>query len=607
MRVKIASTFAWHRITPLILLSFVFCIHLYGQSRTGNCQVGASVATLNGENVQVTVLNQGDFYWNPGSTMPNYMWPTPPGFPHNHNLLFASGLWFGGKDAATGRLVISAQTYRSDGRLRTFWPGPIVPDSVPRKAVCNFWDKHFSIDNRQVDSFLVILQNNPLPLDTSLIPSAIRYWPGKSNPFFTMQGQDAGISDAYFNLDLAPFVDADGNQKYNPALGDYPKLDGKLHLLWWVMNDQGNVKNFVENEDTIAAASLEYQISAYTMPGTFPFLKNSTFIDCKVINKGTVTLDSAYIGFYADADLGNAGDDRVQCDLSRNMMFFYNGDNMDEGLQGYGLNPPTVGIKAIDGPLANHGDGIDNDRDGIVDEPGEKILMSTFKMHENSNNLINGEPLTAQDHYNHLSGKHRNGTFMTNDGLKALSVVGSTTPATTVMLPGNSDPVGYAMGGTPQNPMLRPAWTEITASWVPGDRRGLFSAGPFIFPPGESFHYTLANLVGFGSDNLGNITKLEQTADSLDSWTTTQRSSNLHADAHEIVVFPNPGKDHFFIKADLLIEHIRITDLHGRQVADLTPMQTQATVHLPQCQAGIYVVKVQTRNGIFKNCRWLKH
>ena len=45
--------------------------------------------------------------------------------------------------------------------------------------------------------------------------------------------------------------------------------------------------------------------------------------------------------------------------------------------QGYGFNPPAIEL-TFQGPLADPNDGIDNDRDGTVDEYGEQIIMSKF-------------------------------------------------------------------------------------------------------------------------------------------------------------------------------------------------------------------------------------
>ena len=46
-----------------------------------------------------------------------------------------------------------------------------------------------------------------------------------------------------------------------------------------------------------------------------------------------------------------------------------------EGAAGYGLNPPCIGVDFFQGPLADENDGIDNDRDGLIDEGKMELIM----------------------------------------------------------------------------------------------------------------------------------------------------------------------------------------------------------------------------------------
>ena len=68
---------------------------------------------------------------------------------------------------------------------------------------------------------------------------------------------------------------------------------------------------------------------------------------------------------------------------------------------GYGTVPPAVGVDFFRGPLADSNDGIDNDRDGIIDELGEEIIMSKFVYYNNDFTVI-GNPQTGQHVYNYF-------------------------------------------------------------------------------------------------------------------------------------------------------------------------------------------------------------
>ena len=53
-----------------------------------------------------------------------------------------------------------------------------------------------------------------------------------------------------------------------------------------------------------------------------------------------------------DADLGNYLDDYVGCDVNLGLGFCYNGDAEDEGAQGYGFNPPPIGVDFFQGVIS---------------------------------------------------------------------------------------------------------------------------------------------------------------------------------------------------------------------------------------------------------------
>jgi hypothetical protein len=103
--------------------------------------------------------------------------------------------------------------------------------------------------------------------------------------------------------------------------------------------------------------------------------------------------------------LGDAFDDYVGCDVNLGLGFCYNGDPDDGSgtIDGYGINPPAVGADFFQGPLADPNDGIDNDRDGVVDEPGEQIIMSQFGYYENDFSVY-GNPQVFDDYYQYLTG-----------------------------------------------------------------------------------------------------------------------------------------------------------------------------------------------------------
>ena len=235
-----------------------------------------------------------------------------------------------------------------------------------------------------------------------------------------------------------------------------------------------------------------------------------TFHNYVLINQGTQTLANTYFGVWVDADVGTATDDYVGCDVQRGLGYSYNGDAVDEpssSSQGYGENPPAVGIDFFEGPYQDT-DSIDNPLtsnfsnaidslgipyegigigygDGIVDN--ERFGMRRFVYYNNSGNQINGEPSTPLHFYNYMNGIWKNGQKMAygGDGVSAATGANLDIEAD-YMFPGDTDPFNWGTGGTTVDP-----WTEVTSGNPPADRRFIQAAGPFTLEPGDYNNITM--------------------------------------------------------------------------------------------------------------------
>ena len=449
------------------------------------CLVSSSRSELDINNVRAMVLNGGDMWWDLSN--PRYEVPkvTEANQPRRHSI-FAGSLWIGGQDDA-GQLYVSAQTYRQGSPADVgFWPGPLDDQGNIDADICSAWNSHAKINRSVIDDF----RSTPLPTDPSALPGAIRDWPGRNNPYLTRPR---------LNQELAPFIDVDGDGNYDPLRGDYPDVRGD-QAIWWVINDAGNVK-----VPLTPPIGLEIDVMAFAFSTANP-INNMTFYQQKVINKSQKTLRNTYIGQWVDADLGFFNDDYVGCDVGRGLGFCYNGDNFDEGVTGYGENPPTVAVDFFEGPLADANDGIDNDRDSyssgtfnpaLVDEPGEKIIMSNF-VYYNNDFSINGNPTEAVHFYNYLRSKITTGQDLQFGG-DGLSNTNGQNYA--FMFPAggstNSDPYGFGFRNPPVAGQVPPYdWSESNTDGrgrrnVPADRRFLQSAGPFTLLPGAVNQVTI--------------------------------------------------------------------------------------------------------------------
>jgi len=588
---------------------FLF-VGLWANIRTVNaqnpaCLPGTSSIAIESANVRAGLMNQGDMFWNTATSLPNFNWPkTQSNTQTIKNLMFASALWFGGIDKSDGNKVIaSVQTYRESGRFRNFWPGPVLDGQNPATSSlnCKVWDQHFKVDRISIDSFFTALQTNPLPLAENKIPAQIKYWPGKGNQFLKASAIDSGLVNTIaFDQKLAVFIDVNFNGIYDPQNGDYPNLENRSSMVWWVMNDIGNIKSFPENTTLVPGANLEYQVLASTYPALNQqnYLDNSIFFEYIILNKGFRTLDSSYIGLWGDFDIGNPEDDYVQCHVMKNLSIGFNADNDDEGVIGYGLNPPAIAFKVLDGPLAYISDGIDNNRNGIVDESGEKILMSNFKYYNIGNNPTNGETRSFNDFYNYLKGNWKNGS-RTTFGQEGITPVGTSNPICQFMFPGLSDPIGYGLGGTPQNPITLPEWSESVAGNPPGDRRSLISAGPFQLLPGGQIKYSFVTLVGFGGNNLENVNQISKISDSLDLFLPVLTSTNPFEKKAELIfnLYPNPAREKILVSTNESIEGLSLYNMQGMQMFYKAVKSQNVEILTNELPRGMYWVKASLKSG----------
>ena len=429
-----------------------------------DCTPSQVKTDLNINNVRTTIMGAADMWWN----LNDGRYEIPKN--SNKHSMFAGALWIAGIDAGE-QLKAAAMTYRQTGN--DFWTGPLDAAGEIDAETCADYDKHFVITRQEVDEFIAWYNDNAAYPDYS-VPLSILNWPGN------------GIDGDY--QFLAPYYDANDDGEYDPADGDYPRydIDGNQdcneddliygdQTLYWVFNDKGNI----HSETSADPIGIEVRAQAFAF-ATNDEINDMTFYNYKIINRATTQLKDAYFGQWVDPDLGNYLDDYVGCDVARGFGYCYNGDDEDEGGSGYGLTPPAIGVDFFQGPLADPDDGIDNDRDSIIDEPGEQAIMSRF-VYYNNDFSVQGNPENGQHVYNYLRGRWKDGLEITYGG----DGRGGSTPAK-FMFPGDTDPYGWGTDGaiTSDNWDNPDGWTEDNAGNSPDDRRFLQSAGPFTLEPG---------------------------------------------------------------------------------------------------------------------------
>lgn len=493
---------------------------------TESCEPGQTSTELSINNVRALIHTGGDMWWDlQGKAY--YIVPADG----STSALYAGSIWVGGRDA-NGQLKIAAQKFRQRGI--DYWPGPLITSgsaiATVTQDICREFDKHFYITKEMVKEFREWYACSQDPdCNTEEL------FPGYSIPEIIMNWPAHGPEGGY-DYNLAPFWDVDGDGYYNPLMGDFPyyefanegitddpdcmrprsrepKLFGD-ETLWWVYNDKGNI----HTETGGASIGMEFRAQAFAFT-TNDELNDMTFYNYNIINRSTYTLFDTYFGVWTDADLGYAKDDFTGCDVQRGLGYMYNGDNNDEtaeGIQGYGEQPPAIGIDFFEGPYQDP-DGQDNStsydtingvkvlncekgdilngninglnyEDGTVDN--ERWGMRRFLYFNNSGTGANAntlDPVTAIQHYNYLTGFWLDNTPLCYGGTGHYSGGANTDMPTDFMFPGTptTDPCGWGQGGIPQG-----SWSEEeplgagSTPNAPRDVRFVQSAGPFTLYPG---------------------------------------------------------------------------------------------------------------------------
>jgi hypothetical protein len=497
------------------------------------------------------------------------------------NALGGSSMWIGGYDP-NHVLHLAAQTFKSNGS--DFFAGPML-DSIAYSATTDSqWNRVWKINKSMIDSFRLNLYPT--------FPAAILNWPAQGNP---AQGS------AQF---LAPFFDTNGDGIYDPSSGDYPCIRGD-QAIFFIYNDSRNL----HTASKASRMGIEIHGMAYAYKeSSDSALNNTIFINYQVINRSANTYKNTYVGNWSDQGLGNKNDDFTGCDVRRSMYYAYNGFSCDSsgaaGSGTYGCSPPAQAVALIQGPLADPFDGIDNNHNGIIDEPGETFVMSNYTAYNNTTNPINGVMTTAADYYNYMSGKWRDGSAINYGG----NGIGGGT-ACTYMFPGNSDSTGWGTHKVPQLP-----WSEGSAGSIPGQRFSVGSFGPFTLSAGGEICLDFVYVWGRQSGN--NMASVEKTAKIVDSVKVFYASNNLrdcscHATQITAVpehlmktgldIYPNPVNKILYLRLEEEIRYgtVEITDLSGRLISQGEIHNKNTNIDLEYLPKGLYILKVKDGSRIF--------
>ena len=520
---------------------------------------------------------------------------------------YCYSFWMGAKDD-DAQLHLFAERFNQVGY--DTWPGPLsTVDASIDATTKQLWDRTFKITRQEVMEFIA---NRYTPGYT--IPQHILDWPAHGD---TSKGQ------AWL---LAPFVDENNNNRYEPELGDYPAFPGDM-AQFIIFND--NFSEHTESQGLPLGVEVHVMAYAYNTPGD-TIMNNTVFLKYKIFNRSQNNYHDAYIGLWSDWDLGYGVDDYAGCDVMKNTVYCYNGSEIDGSGQSYsyGADWPVQTLTLLSGPLMP-ADGVDDPAysdsvdclsyslqhnpsgingtsgfgDGIVDN--ERYGMTGFISH-NNNASVTGDPTIAIEYYNSMKGIWRDNTKMRYGG-GGHPDNGGYGFECNFMYPGLSDPCNLGTNGDDPNPDIFGVggWTEYNAGNAPGDRRGLASVGPFNLPAGgmdevEICFVTIPhNWAVNGSASNGIV------FDSLYHVNPVYLSPlgvQDHPSKASFNLYPNPTTNFVTLEVEdekMVQNHepVMVFDIFGKLLYKKPLTSTREQIDMSSYASGVYVVKVGQNVG----------
>lgn len=545
------------------LFSYLLCFALLFLSKApilAQCTESQALAHLHGNDVRAAFRNGGDMFWD-GNTA---QYEVTIG-QNTINTIFAGALWLAAYDDG-GNLLTSCQTYRQQGN--DYWAGPLI-DTSGLPMDCIGYDRIWKVKGSTVRAFLADFYDNGVldnPIDTALLA-----WPGQRNP-----NSLAYNGFVLPDQELAPYVDYNGDARYNPYDGDYPVIDPMLpniiadEMLWMVYNDNGNVHGATLGQPL----TVEVQLTAYAFQCSNDELLNRTiFTRHKIIHRSALSVRNFRAGLWTDFELGCINDDYIGTIPHLNSVYVYNADNDDDvncgNTVGYGNNPPVQSLTFLN----------------------KNISSSMY--HTNSSSSPIGDPTNAIQCYYQLSNQWANATPLTWGG--------------NGYNPTSTDTALYVF---PDNPNDAAGWSMHTEGLTGLDQRVVMAIAQDTLLPGEvvELYAAYALHVNADSNHLQNVNLAYNQIPMLQSFYANgynngncsfalpvQKFENATT-TNFIKTYPNPAQDILTVESTAeVLESIELLNAVGQSVYLQEKINNQSIqLSIKALPQGIYILKAKS-------------
>lgn len=382
------------------------------------------------------------------------------------------------------------------------------------------------------------------------MPEAIKNWPAHGRQI-------------YFEREfLAPFIDVNENDRYEPELGDYPAIKGDQTVLF-LLNDNWYHGDY--DSDGISRA-FEVVGMAYTIDD--PNFQNTAFLHYKVKNTSSLYYQEVRAGMFYDADIGRFDDDYAACDTNLNLFYMYQADSIDDGPSGYGINAPASGMQFLSHPL---------------------FAFGTHKMYA---------PSDRKGYYEALQGKFRDGTSYTYGGLGY----------------GGDTATRYFYSG---NPLDSTGWNEFNGGFTnPRESNGWGGIDQVSISKNGGQHcFDFAIHLTRGKSHMNSIEKLkdlaaftmpyysENLSNSCSNYFKVSLADTLYNNP-ELTLFPNPTSDVINLRLPkTAIDNtiLQIFSINGELLLEQDVNSNLLQIDVEKFPAGVVFVRILKENELILN------
>lgn len=500
---------------------------------------------VNTNKMRIPIMNDG--YLNTDRINHSSFFQAPTNYCFNPGL--ASALWLSAYAAdSLCTAFVEWNELNSD-----FTPGPL--NKITGQPIASEFDRCnrlWLVNRKDIENHLRLVNQNGYVQD-ELIPESIRNWPGNylENPIDI----------------LAPFFDRNGNNQYEPNLGDYPAIKGN-QAVFWIMND-------IHSMTSTNHLGIEIHGMAYTEECANEdaklneLLSTSIFFNYTLHNRSNNDLKDAIVGMHNQSTFSHSNSEGANVQLNA----VYNHPYQLDTSNYLSTYQPIIGHFIAQAPNYKlHGS-----NDTVL--LGSNIILKNYLADHSFR-----QPKNAIEIRNFMEGKNKYGLpIIFPDSSKDSSFI------TTYMHSAGTD-INYPNSSWPLT--TQQACNSLISTFkfdIPKHQNKTVEFGQFL----SMYNSDYSDLSKFFNE-LKSISKRQKAP--------CETKTKLNDDKIQLInVYPNPFQGHFTLTTNQPITgKVAILDLLGKTISEIAIVNQYeiSFENLAYLKSGLYLIRIENQGHI---------